>query len=84
MKATTVTAHIERKKNTGDYSSVTFSTWITYEVEDGEQATDVLAHAMNECQAQIVTSVAPFDKRGAVTIEELFQGVKVNGGGDHD
>ena len=38
MKPISVTAHYERKLNTGDYSSVTLSTWTTIELEPGDPA----------------------------------------------
>ena len=43
MKTTSVTAHYERKLNTGDYSSVTLSAWATVEVEPGDNDGDALA-----------------------------------------
>jgi len=83
MKATSVTAHIERKLNTGDYSSVTFAAWATVEVEDGEDPGDVLAHAMSLCREQVKEAAAPFAKRTAVTMTETMAGLPVatvNGG----
>lgn len=79
MKPTTVTAHYERKLNTGDYSSVTLSTWATVEVEDGETAEDVLAVAMTICREAVKDAAAPFRKNGQpVTTEEKFAGLRVN------
>lgn len=80
MKTTSVTAHYERKLNTGDYSSVTLSAWATVEVEDGDKPVEVLAHAMELCRNEVRESAAPFVKRAAVTTDEQFAGLPVNGG----
>ena len=83
MKPTTVTAHYERKLNTGDYSSVTLSTWATIEVEDGDTPEACLAHGMELCRRAVKDAAAPFTKNGAtpapVTVREQFAGLPVNG-----
>jgi len=63
MKTTSVTAHYERKLNTGDYSSVTLSAWATVEVEEGDDERAALAHGMSICREQVKESAAPFVKR---------------------
>lgn len=80
MKTTSVTAHYERKLNTGDYSSVTLSAWATVEVEEGDTAADALAHAMSLCREQVRESAAPFTKKSGVNQNEQFAGRPVNGG----
>ncbi len=81
MKPTTVTAHYERKLNTGDFSSVTLGTWATVEVEEGETAEDVLAVAMTICREAVKEAAAPFRKNGQpVNNTEQFAGLNVNGG----
>ena len=81
MKATTVTAHYERKLNTGDYSSVTLSTWATVEVEEGDTADGTLAYGLALCRAAVVEAITPFIKNGhAVNTSEKFAGLDVNGG----
>lgn len=78
MKATSVTAHCERKLNTGDYSSVTFSTWATVEVEEGDTAEGAMAYGMDICRDAIKEATAPFRKNGQpVTSEEKFAGLKM-------
>ena len=79
MKPTTVTAHYERKLNTGDYSSVTLGTWATVELEEGDTAEDALAHGMELCREAVKEAAAPFRKNGQpVTAEEKFAGLRVN------
>lgn len=79
MKVTSVTAHYERKLNTGDYSSVTLSTWATVELEPGDEDDGVLAYAMGLCREEVKSAARPFIKAGAVpvTVEEAFQGKPV-------
>ena len=80
MKTTSVTAHYERKLNTGDYSSVTLSTWATVELEEGDTPEAALAYGMEQCRAAVRAAADPFVKRGAtVTETELFAGLPVNG-----
>jgi len=62
MRETSVTAHYERKLNTGNYSSVTLSTWATVELDDDDDAAEALAHAMSLCRAQVRDAAAPFTK----------------------
>ena len=81
MKTISVTAHYERKLNTGDYSSVTLSAWATVEVEEGDSDKDALAYAMELCRAEVRESAAPFVKRGAVNVNEQFAGLDINNGG---
>ena len=79
MKPISVTAHYERKLNTGDYSSVTLSAWATVELEPGETAETALAHGMDICRAAVKDAAAPFVKAGTpVTVNETFQGKPVN------
>lgn len=81
MKTTSVTAHYERKLNTGDYSSVTLSTWATVELEPGDTAEDALAHGMELCREAVKEAAAPFRKNGQpVNTSEQFAGLNVNGG----
>lgn len=80
MKVTSVTAHYERKLNTGDYSSVTLSAWATVEVDDGDAPDKALAYATELCREQVKESAAPFVKRGVVNMTEQFAGLSVNGG----
>lgn len=80
MKTTSVTAHYERKLNTGDYSSVTLSAWATVEVEEGDEPTAALAGAMDLCREQVKESAAPFVKKNGVSMNEQFAGLPVNGG----
>ena len=82
MKTTSITAHYERKLNTGDYSSVTLSTWATVEVEPGDDTATALAYGMEQCRAAVKEAAAPFVKAGAVpvTVGEQFAGLPVNGG----
>ena len=79
MKTTSVTAHYERKLNTGDYSSVTLGAWATVEVEEGDSEHDALAHAMSLCREQVRESAPPFTKRAAINTSEQFAGLNVNG-----
>lgn len=79
MKATSVTAHYERKLNTGNYSSVTLSAWATVEVETGDDPTDALTYAMELCREQVKESAAPFVKRAAVNVNEQFAGLGIKG-----
>lgn len=82
MKPTTVTAHYERKLNTGDYSSVTLGTWATVEVEAGETAEDVLAVALTICRNAVKDAAAPFRKNGQpVETKEQFAGMDVRANG---
>lgn len=79
MKPTTVTAHYERKLNTGDYSSVTLGTWATVELEEGDTAAEALAHGMELCRAAVKDAALPFVKNGRpVNVGEQFAGLKVN------
>ena len=82
VKTTSVTAHYERKLNTGDYSSVTLSTWATVELEPGDTPETALAYGMDICRAAVKDAAAPFVKGGAapVTVGEQFAGLNVNGG----
>ena len=79
MKPTSVTAHYERKLNTGDYSSVTLSAWATVEVEEGDGAADVLSYAMDICRQQVREAAQPFVNRAAVNAAEQFAGLTVSG-----
>lgn len=81
MKPTSVTAHYERKLNTGDYSSVTLAAWATVQVDDGDDADEALAMAMGLCRAEVKAAAAPFVKRAAVTVEEQFAGLPATNGG---
>lgn len=84
MKVTSVTAHYERKLNTGDYSSVTLGTWMTVELEDGDTEDAALAYAMGACRIAVKDASAPFLKNGVtpapVTQGEQFGGLPVTGG----
>ena len=80
MRTTSVTAHYERKLNTGDYSSVTLSAWATVEVEPGDDDAAAMAYAMDICREQVKESAVPFVKRGAVNLNEQVAGLPVNGG----
>jgi len=53
MRVTSVTAHYERKKNLGNYNSMTLSTWATVEVEEADEPGDALAYAMGLCRVQL-------------------------------
>ncbi len=78
MKPTSVTAHYERKLNTGDYSSVTLGTWATIELEEGDTAADALAHGMELCRVAVKDAATPFVKVAQpVTTEEKFGGLAV-------
>ncbi len=83
MRTTSVTAHYERKLNTGDYSSVTLSTWSTVELDEGDTAADALALAMENCRVAVKEAATPFLKAGAVpvTVGEQFGGLPVGGNG---
>ena len=81
MKTTSVTAHYERKLNTGDYSSVTLSAWATVEVEQGESDTEAMSYAMDLCREQVRESAATFVKKAAVNTNEQFAGVPVRNHG---
>lgn len=81
MKPVSITAHYERKLNTGDYSSVTLSTWATVELEEGDTAEDALAYGMELCRDAVKDAAAPFRKNGQpVTTEEKFAGQPVTYG----
>jgi len=82
MKTTSVTAHYERKLNTGDYSSVTLSAWATVEVEDGDDPALALAAGMEQCRTAVREAAQPFVNRAAVNTTEQFAGLNVaaNGG----
>lgn len=80
MKTTSVTAHYERKLNTGDFSSVTLGAWATVELEDGDADADALAHALDICREQVREAALPFVKKGIVNATEQFAGLPVNGG----
>ena len=62
MKTTSVTAHYERKLNTGNYSSATLSAWATVEVEPGDNDGDALAYAMGLCRQMVKDAAQPFVK----------------------
>lgn len=79
MITTSVTAHIERKLNTGDYSSVTFAAWATVEVEPEDDPGESLAYAMDLCREQVKEASAPFAKRKA-TVTETMAGLPVANG----
>ena len=80
MRTTSVTAHYERKINTGDYSSVTLSTWATVELDEGDTAESALAYGMEQCREAVKEAAAPFRKNGQpVTTGEQFAGLSVNG-----
>ena len=80
MKTTSVTAHYERKLNTGDYSSVTLSAWATVELEPGDLPENALAYGMEQCRAAVKVAAAPFVKKYTpVTVGETFQGKPVSG-----
>lgn len=81
MKTTSVTAHYERKLNTGDYSSVTLSAWATVEVEDGDEPAAALEQAMDLCREQVKTAAQPFVRKGAVQMNEQFAGLNISNGG---
>lgn len=81
MRTTSVTAHYERKLNTGDYSSVTLSAWATVEVEAGDDETQALAHAMSICREQVKGAAAPFVKKSGVSQNEQFAGLNIGNGG---
>lgn len=53
MKVTTVTAHYERKKNLGNYNSMTLSTWATVELESDDTPAAALDYAMALCRMQL-------------------------------
>lgn len=53
MKVTTVTAHYERKKNLGNYSSMTLSTWATVDLESDDTPAAALDYAMALCRVQL-------------------------------
>lgn len=80
MRTTSVTAHYERKLNTGDYSSVTLSAWATVELEDGDADTEALAYAMELCRGEVRDAAGPFVKRNGISTNEQFAGLPVNGG----
>lgn len=65
MKTTSVTAHYERKLNTGNYSSVTLSAWATVEVEEGDTEGEALQYAMNLCREEVKDAAGPFVKKSA-------------------
>ena len=80
MRTTSVTASYQRKINTGDYSSVTLSTWATVELEEGDTAEAALAYGMGLCREAVKDAAAPFRKNGQrVATEEQFAGLSVNG-----
>jgi hypothetical protein len=81
MKTTSVTAHYERKLNTGDYSSVTLSAWATVEVEPADDADDAMTYAMSLCRGEVRLAAEPFIKKGihVANVDELFAGLPVNG-----
>ena len=72
MKTTSVTAHYERKLNTGNYSSVTLSAWATVEVEDGDAPGDAMQSAMTLCREQVIAAAQPFVKKSDVTDESVY------------
>ncbi len=82
MKTTSVTAHYERKLNTGDYSSVTLGAWATVELDDSDNPVDAMASAMYTCREQVKEAAMPFIKKGVnvANVDELFAGLPVNGG----
>lgn len=82
MKTTSVTAHYERKLNTGDYSSVTLSAWATVEVEPGDNDGDALAYAMELCRDEVRKSAGVFTKRAAVSTNEHIAGLPVKRSGN--
>lgn len=81
MRFTSVTAHYERKLNTGDYSSVTLSAWATVEVEEGDDAAAAMAAAMSQCRAQVKDAAAPFIGRNGISANETFAGLAVRNNG---
>lgn len=81
MKTTSVTAHYERKLNTGDYSSVTLSAWATVEIEPGDSDAAAMSYAMDLCREQVKESAAPFVKKAAVNTNEQFAGLNIGNGG---
>lgn len=82
MRTVSVTAHYERKLNTGDYSSVTLSTWATVELEPGDTAEAALAYGVDICRAAVKEAAAPFVRAATVpvTVGEQFAGLNVSGG----
>lgn len=84
MRTTSITAHYERKLNTGDYSSVTLSAWATVEVEPGDDPAAALAHGMELCRAQVRDAAAPFVKRNGINVNEQFAGAPVRNNGRSD
>lgn len=83
MRTTSVTAHYERKLNTGDYSSVTLGTWITVELEPGDTPEDALAYGMALCREQVKDAAKPFVGRNGANVTAQFAGVPVlNNGRD--
>lgn len=64
MRTISVTAHYERKLNTGNYSSVTLSAWATVEVDEGDDDSDALAYAMHLCREQVRDAAGPFVRNG--------------------
>ena len=81
MRTVSVTAHYERKLNTGDYSSVTLSAWATVEVEAGDDPADAMAAAMNQCRQQVRESAVPFVGHNGISSNEQFAGKSVQGNG---
>ena len=80
MRATEVTAHYERKLNTGDYSSVTLAAWAKVELEEGDEAEAGLAYAMDLCRQQVKEAAAPFIGKSGVSSGEQFAGANIKGG----
>ena len=62
MRETSITTHYVRKLNTGNYSSVTLSAWVTVELDNDDTAEEALAHAMSLCREQVREAAAPFTK----------------------
>ena len=83
MRETSITTHYVRKLNTGNYSSVTLSAWVTVELDDDDTAEEALAHAMSLCREQVREAAAPFTKsakeKEAGTAEQP-EAVEVTGG----
>lgn len=66
MRTTSVTAHYERKLNTGNYSSVDLGTWAMVELEDGDDPTEALRYGLALCREAVKEAAMPFVHKTAV------------------
>jgi len=66
MKAISITAHYERKLNTGNYSSVDLGTWATVELEDDDDPAEALRYGLALCREAVKEAAAPFVHKTAV------------------